>query len=188
MISASSEPGAEEDGSGPALIILARLNLTYVASRGIEYAATTTLPEGSPEFLGDIILAPAHALIPRFLWASKPLQNVGLWYLNEVMNEGMWLDYSSSTAMGPFTYLNFAGGPIAVVLGFLSVGILQRGLFDGLRGFGGGGLIVLFGLLGILVNIDSAFNSMFIGIIRLLPILVIVQYVLLCRPRQWSAK
>lgn len=64
------------------------------------------------------------------------------------------------------------------------MGILQRGLFDGLRHFGGGGLIVLFGLLGTLANIDSAFNTFFVGIIRLLPILVVAQYVLLQWPRR----
>lgn len=182
MISAGSE--ADDGGEGPdtALSILARLNLTYIASRGIEYAATRALPEGSPDFLGDIVLAPAHALIPRFLWDSKPLQNIGLWYTREVMEFGGV--ETSSTDMSPFTYLNFAGGPLAVILGFLSIGILQRGLFDGLRGFGGGGLIVLFGLLGTLVTISSTFNANYIAIIRLLPILVIVQYVLLRQPGQ----
>ncbi|MHB0866224.1 MAG: hypothetical protein ACYC6B_02945 [Thermoleophilia bacterium] len=162
------------------LSFLARSNLTYVASLGIEYAANNELPAGSPEFLGNIILAPAHALIPRFLWDSKSLQNIGLWYTNQVMG----LDFYSSSAMSPFTYLNFAGGPLAVIIGFLIVGIFQRGLFDGLRHFGGGGLIVLFGLLGTLVLIDSAFDTFFIGIIRMLPILVVAQYVLLQRPRR----
>lgn len=162
------------------LSVLARSNLTYVASLGIEYAANNELPAGSPEFLDDILLAPAHALIPRFLWDSKPLQNLGIWYTNQVVG----VDSYTSTGMGPFTYLNFAGGPLAVILGFLMVGILQRGLFDGLRHYGGGGLIVLLGLLGTLVIIDSAFNSFFVGIIRFLPILVVAQYALVKRPRQ----
>lgn len=151
-----------------------------IASLGIEYAAKNELPAGSPAFLGDIFLAPAHAFIPSFLWKSKPLQNIGLWYTNQVLG----FTFFSSTAMSAFTYLNFAGGPLAVILGFLMVGILQRGLFDGLRHFGGGGLIVLFGLLGTLVNIDSAFNAFFVGVIRFLPILVVVQYVLLRRSRR----
>lgn len=178
-----SSIGADDGGEGPSmgLSFLARSNLTYMASLGIEYAANNKeLPAGSPEFLGNIILAPAHALVPRLLWDSKPLQNIGLWYTNQVWG----LDIYSSTAMSPFTYLNFAGGPLAVILGFLIVGILQRGLFDGLRHFGGGGLIVLFGLLGTLGNIVSEFNTFFVGIIRLLPILVVVQYVLLQRPRR----
>lgn len=167
-------------GASTWLWMLARSNLTYVGSLGIEYAANSELPADSPDFLGDILLAPVHALVPRVLWGSKSMQNIGLWYTQEVMGLGHY----SSTAMGPFTYLNFAGGPLAVVLGFLAVGIFQRALFDGLRHFGGGGFIVLFGLLGTLVNIDSAFNSFFIGIIRFLPILVVVQYMLLQQRRR----
>ncbi|MDQ3776856.1 MAG: hypothetical protein M3461_22145 [Pseudomonadota bacterium] len=184
-------PGFSSFGAGDGgerasmwLSLLARINLTYVASLGIEYAAKNELPAGSPEFLGNIILAPAHALIPRLLWDSKPAKNVGRWYTQEVIG----LYHFSSTAMSPFTYLNFAGGPLAVILGFLIVGILQRGLFDGLRGFGSGGLIVLFGLLGTLVYIDSTFNSLFINIIRFLPLLVGAQYALLRRPRRSCAE
>lgn len=176
MTSASSvNPVEGGERASTVLSIFSRNNLTYIASLGIEYAANKELPAGSPAFLGDIIFAPAHALIPRFLWGSKSLQNIGLWYTNQVMG----LNFYSSTGMSPFTYLNFAGGPLAVILGFFVVGILQRGLFDGLRHFGGGGLIVLFGLLGTLINIDSAFNSFFISLIRFLPILVVAQYVLL---------
>ena len=185
MTSASSidaDDGGERASTG--LSFLARSNLTYIASLGIEYAANKELPDDSPKFLDDILLAPAHALIPRLLWDSKPLQNIGLWYTNEVMG----FDFYSSTAMSPFTYLNFAGGPLAVILGFLMVGILQRGLFDGLRHFGGGGLIVLFGLLNTLVIIDSAFNTFIIGIIRFLPLLVVAQYLLLRRPRRSCAE
>lgn len=182
LTSASSVNANDGGGlSSTALSIFARSNMTYIGSLGIEYAANHhELPAGSPEFLGDIIFAPAHALIPRFLWESKSLQNIGLWYTNQVMG----FDFFSATGMTPFTYLNFAGGPLAVILGFLMVGIFQRGLFDGLRHFGGGGLIVLFGLLGTLVNIDSAFNTFFISLIRFLPILVVVQYVLLRRSRR----
>ncbi len=90
------------------------------------------------------------------------------------------------------TGLDFTGLIIATVaaLGvlFLLVGIFQRGLFDGFRHFGGGGLMVLFGLLGALINIDSAFNSFFVSIIRFLPILVVVQFVLLQRTRQTCAE
>ncbi|MBU2604244.1 MAG: hypothetical protein KKA32_19110 [Actinobacteria bacterium] len=185
MTSANSS-NADDSGerASTGISFLARNNLTYVASLGIEYAANNELPAGSPKFLGNIILAPAHALIPRFLWSDKPLQNIGLWYTNRVMGH----EFYSSTGMSPFTYLNFAGGPLAVIFGFLTVGILQRGLFDGLRSFGGGGLIVLFGLLGTLVIIDSAFDTFFIGIIRFLPILVVAQYVLLQRPRRSCAE
>jgi len=169
------------EGDSTPLKILARLNLTYIGSLGLEFAANhKELPRGSPAFLNDIILAPAHALVPRFLWNSKPLNTIGLWYTNQVVG----FDHYTSTAMSPFTYLNFVGGPLAVIFGFLLVGILQRGLFDGLCHFGGGGLIVLLGLLGTLVDINSAFNSFFISLIRFPPILVVAQFVLLQRSRR----
>ena len=90
--------------------------------------------------------------------------------------------------MSPFTELNFAGGPLAVILGFLVVGILQRGLFDGLRHFGGGGLIVLFGLLSTLRVGEGTFYTFFIFIIRLLPLLTVAQYLLLQRSRRSCAE
>ncbi|HEY9278152.1 MAG TPA: hypothetical protein VIO87_08120 [Methylotenera sp.] len=179
IVSAITTPSNTNDVSGRAstgLSVLSRTNQTYIASLGIEYADNyKELPQGSPAFLNNIILAPAHALIPRFLWNSKPIENNGLWYTNEVVGN----DSFSSTAMSPFTYLNFAGGSLAVIVGFFVVGVTQRGLFEGLRHFGSGGVLVFFGLFGTLVNIDNSFNSFFINIIRLLPILVILQYLLL---------
>ena len=182
MISATNaDSGGNEDRHSTSLEFLSRNNLTYVGSLGIRYSNLhSILPEGSPAFLENIFLAPAHALIPRFLWKSKPLENIGQWYTYQVMG----LNMISSTAMSPFTYLNFAGGPLAVILGFLVVGVVQRGLFDGLLHFGGGGLIVLLGLLSLLTNIDSAFDSFFVSLIRLFPILVFVQFLLLRRVRR----
>lgn len=175
----SESLNAQADGprASTALSVLFRMNMTYVSSLGLEYAANNEMPIGSPEFLADIMLAPAHALVPRLLWKEKSMQNIGLWYTREVVGH----QYYSSTAMSPFTYLNFAGGPLAVIIGFVLVGVLQRALFDGLRGFGGGGLFVLLGLLGTLSIIDSAFNTFFIGIIRFLPFFVAAQYLLLQR-------
>jgi hypothetical protein len=180
MVNAGSDAN-NEDGVGTSLSVLARMNLTYVSSKGIEYAATNRLPDNSPDFLGDIFLAPVHAVVPRFLWDGKPFQNIGLWYTTEVMGYGLEDGILSSTAMGPITYLNFAGGPLAVVVGFFIVGMLQRILLDGTRPFGGGGLIVFFGLLRLLVMVDSAFNTIFASIIRLLPLLLVTQYFLFYR-------
>ena len=169
----SSNTGEDNSAS---IELLARTNMTQIGSFGIEYAAKTSqLPANSPAFLGNIFLAPVHALIPRFLWSSKPLETIGLWYTQEVIG----LNMNSSTGMTAFTYLNFAGGPLAVCLGFWFVGVAQRASFDGLRSFGGGGLIVLFGILNTLANIDSSFNGFFVNLVRLPLILVVAQYALL---------
>jgi hypothetical protein len=161
------------------LQVLSRMNLAYVGSFGIKHASETPRQKDAPRFLENILLSPAHALVPRLLWPSKPLQNVGAWYNREVLGND---DYSSS-GMGPLTYLNYAGGGLAVILGFLLVGVLQRGLFDGLRHHGTGGLFVFLGLLGTLGVISDTYNSFLVNVFRLLPMLIVAQYVLLHRTR-----
>jgi hypothetical protein len=156
------------------LSVIIRNNLTYVASLGIEYSANHSLSDDSPQFLKNILLAPVHAVIPRLLLPEKPIKNEGLWYSQKVVGH----DLLNSVDMSPFTFLNFAGGPIAIIFGFLFIGVIQRGLFDGLRVYGAGGLIIIFGLLSTIGTIESSFNSVIIGIIRLFPMLVVAQYVL----------
>lgn len=175
----TSSPGA---ASAPLILkVFSRINMTYTGSLGIEYAADhSELPKGSPEFLYDILMAPVTAVVPRFLWAGKSLDNSGLWYTNEVMN----IDVYSASAMSPFVFLNFAGGTFAVLLGFFVVGFLQRFFFEGLRYSGGGGLLVLFGLLTTLTAIDNAFSSFIMEVIRFFPILVFVQYFLVRSAKQ----
>src|SRR3546814_15261390 len=81
---------------------------------------------GSPTFLTNIALSPAYAFIPRVIWKEKPSGDLGLWYTHVVMGLGSY----SSTAMGPVTYLYFAGGALAVFVGFMGFGILQKVLLD----------------------------------------------------------
>ena len=157
---------------------LERSSMTSIASLGIEYAAEHELPPDSPAFLENILLAPLYAVVPRAFWSGKPVMNIGQWYTHEVV--GM-LGSDSSTGMSPFTYLNFAGGPLAVILGFLAVGIFNGDYFDGLLAFGSGGLIVFLGLLGNLAIVDSSFNTFVNAIVRVLPLLIVAQFLLLQR-------
>jgi hypothetical protein len=174
IISAATTGSAPDTGALTALRVLGRVNWTYVGSLGIEYAAEGDLPPGSPDFLANIFWSPAHAIVPRLLWDTKPLQEVGLWYTRQVVGQ----DSLSSTAMSGVTYLNFAGGALAVAGGFLLVGFVQRALFDGLRVLGPGGWLVILGLLPTVVVFESAFDTFPVGIIRLLPVLTIAQYFL----------
>jgi hypothetical protein len=161
------------------LSIASRSNLSYIASFGIEFADRyPSLPDGSPDFLGDLFLAPLHAWIPRLIWNSKPLGNLGLWY-NQVV---MGMSHFSATAMGPFTYLYFAGGFIAVFFGFFFIGVAQRGLFFLLQpAFSVAGATVFLAMLGALVSIDSSFNSVIITLCRELPLLLMLQFLLFRR-------
>jgi len=174
MFGAKADDVSRAD-EGPAvwLSFLNRVNMTYVASRGIEFAHRGPLPEDAPNFLSDILLAPFHAVIPRLLWESKPFQDIGLWYTRYVFG----YDFLSSTAMSPFTYLYFAGGVVAVCMGFFAVGVVQRVWWELFLLGGGSGFVVNYlGILSGLVAIDSAFNTFFIGLMRLFPLLLLAQY------------
>lgn len=157
---------------------LARLNLTEIASFGIEYADKSQLPPESPQFLNNIFLSPIHAVVPRFIWSGKPLGDLGIWYNRVVLGH----DFHNSVGMSPITYLYFAGGFLAVILGFLFLGILQR-ILCGFRTFGGGGTIIYFGLLNTCLGMSDSFNEVPLYFIRLLPLLIIVQSLILFRKR-----
>lgn len=182
---AGSRVGESTEQAVAVVAIASRSNLSYVASFGIEFADRyANLPAGSPNFLGDLILAPLHAWIPRLIWNSKPLGNLGLWYNQEVMG----MSHFSATAMGPFTYLYFAGGFIAVVIGFFFIGVVQRCLFFLLQpsvSLAGGAIFLA--MLGTVVAIASSFNGIIITLCRELPLLLLMQWLLFRRrPRSLS--
>lgn len=172
--------------SAPMVLAFAsRLNLSYIGSFGIDFAdANRMLPDGSPAFLQDIVRAPLHAWIPRLIWESKPLGNLGLWYNQVVMEK----DHFSSTAMGPVDYLYFAGGSIAVFLGFFFVGTVQRCLYFLLQPQSStAGAVVLLAMLTPLTIIDSAFNGFIVTLCRDLPLALLLQYLLFERQTGRSA-
>jgi hypothetical protein len=152
-----------------------RVSDVATAANGIEFAERwEVLPEGSPAFLKDILLSPLYSVVPRFLWEGKPINDVGLWYTQVVMGEGT----TSSTAMYPVTYLNFAGGAWAVVLGFLVVGVVQSALFRGVSAHRGAALFVAVCLISSLGHVDSVYYTFFISLIRNVPLLFALQWLL----------
>lgn len=165
--------------AGVVLSLVARSNLTYPGSFGIDFKdATANLPLGSPNFLQDILLAPAYALIPRILWPSKPTGTLGLWYNQVVMGGSTY----SSTAMGPITYLYLAGGAVAVFIGFFLLGIMQRFLFFVLSpGQSMPGAIVLLAMLGSIAIIGSSFDAIIVALCRELPMLILLQHIIFRR-------
>lgn len=173
----------EADSAPVYLSVAARSNLSYIGSFGIDYAdAYQDLPADSPAFLEDLYLAPLHALIPRFIWDSKPLGQLGLWY-NQVV---MGMSHFSSTAMGPFAYLYFAGGYLAVGIGFFVIGVLQRAWWFLTTPWQNlAGATVFLPLLGTLTNVDSAVNGIIINLFRDIPLVLILTHLLLRRaPRR----
>lgn len=181
MTAASGQGGigaAGDDGPGTPLTILARTNLTYIASMGLEYADRAPMPEDAPNFLLDIFLAPLYAVLPRGLFEFKPANTLGLWYYNEVMG----VPGFSSVGMSPFTYLYFAGGALAVALGFFFVGIAQRAMAEVfLASPQPGAAIPFLVLLPTLAVIDSVFYSTVISLLRMLPLALLLQYMIFRR-------
>lgn len=168
---------AEPDGpvARTTASLFVRVSDVATAANGIEFAARwDVLPEGSPEFLKDIALSPLYSVVPRLIWEGKPINDVGVWYTQVVMGEGT----TSSTAMYPVTYLNFAGGAVAVVLGFLAVGIIQSALFRGVSAHRGAAVFLAVCLSGSLGHVDSVYYSFFISLIRNLPLLFALQWLL----------
>ena len=126
-------------------------------------------------------MAPLHALVPRIIWTSKPLGTLGLWYNQEVMG----MNHFSSTGMGPFTYLYFAGGFFAVFIGFYFIGIVQRNIFMLLQpGRSISGTAVYLACLTPLVMIDSSFNSIIIFFCRDFPLTLLFMLMLLKKRKQ----
>ena len=156
--------------------ILARGNVTYIGSLGVDYAdANDELSSTAPAFLEDIFLAPAHAIIPRAIWTSKPLGELGFWYTQEVMGVQIF----SSTGMGPLTYLYFAGGGIAVAAFFFLLGILQRWLWFMLQPWASlSGAVIFLSLLTIVSIVDSSVNGVIINFVRMFPLMIVLSRLL----------
>ncbi len=144
-------------------------------SRGLEYAAThESMPPTAPRFLYEILVSPALAIVPRFVWSSKPTLIHGAWYYEEVLGGAP----GTSVSISAIVYLNFAGGLFAIVLGFFVFGVVQRVMFKGLIAYGAGGLLVFLMMLSSLRVLD-VYYAYIITIIRLLPVALLLQYYLL---------
>jgi hypothetical protein len=181
--SAEERPAQQSDRSPLALTVACRLNLTNAGSTGLEYAGAGALTDQDPAFLDNILLSPAYAWVPRLLWPNKPLGTLGLWYNQVVMGR----PHDSAEAMGPVTYLYFAGGLPAVTLGFLLVGLLQRlaiFLLQPWNSLPGG--VVFLALLSRLATIDSSFDGFLISLFREVPLLLLLQFLLFCSSAQPS--
>src|SRR5262249_44187150 len=100
-----------------------RLSITLFSAAAIHYDETEGLDDGAPEFLKNLILGPAYAVIPRFIWNDKALGNVGVWFTRSVCGQ---VTSTSSTGFGPVGYLYFVGGVVGVCLGFVAIGFVQR--------------------------------------------------------------
>lgn len=175
---ASRETAQSSSSTGTApvwLHVLTRSSKTYVGSLGIAYRDDHDwLPEGSPAFLRNLLLAPLYAVIPRILMPDKPTGTLGAWYTSAVVGQ-YWS--MSSTAMSPVTYLYFAGGITAVASGFAFFGGLLRLLYFWTQPHDvASRIFVYLVLLPQMTQIDSAVDGMLVGLIRTIPLLLVLNY------------
>lgn len=183
MATAQRGSDTEIEGGAPTWVkILARSSLTADGSVGIAYKdARESMPEGSPKFLTNMLLAPAYAWIPRVIWTEKPAGNLGLWYTRVVMRRNTL----SSTASGPFTYLYFAGGILAIPVFFGLLGVLHRAFFFLLSpAEKPAGALIFFAMLPTLSNVPTALDGMLVDMIRTLPLILLLHFALFRRSGQ----
>jgi hypothetical protein len=156
-----------------------RMNLSNIGAHGIDYADDPARHSSDdPNFLQNILMSPAMAFIPRAIWPSKPLADTGQWYTNQVLGKQI----NSSTAMGPVSFLYIAGGVTAIVVFFLIIGMMQRALFVWFNPFVSfGGTVIYLAVVGNLAFINSAIDSMFVTMIREVPLILILSHLIISR-------
>lgn len=80
----------------------------------------------STEELKNIVLSPLYAIVPRFLWESKPMGNFGKWASVNIAGS----TEANSVGITPQGYAFLVGRFPGIVLYFLLAGIVQRFLFN----------------------------------------------------------
>ena len=169
---------SEEYKPNTLIAFFARSNVTKSGAPALVFADDNpVLPPGSPEFLKELIMTPLYAVVPRFIWQSKPLANLGLWY-SQVVNGS---DTLSSFGMGCFTYLYFVGGFTAVLIAFYIIGIVQRTIFILLQPSKTiPGSIVYLVCLPVISTL-SEFSSIITLLCRELPLTLLLMFILFRR-------
>ncbi|QDG51681.1 hypothetical protein FIV42_13250 [Persicimonas caeni] len=177
IASGKVDTGYSADVSDTAIEVLARKNTTAFAAMAMRAKEDGVIKHKSQVFQRDLLLSPAYAVIPRLIWRSKPTQDIGEWYNRVVLGN----PFRNAVGMSPVGYLYIAGGALAVLLGFLVLGLTQRVLLEGFLFAGAGGVIVFLGLLDNMVRIDNAFYAVFVEMIRYVPLLFVAQLLLFRR-------
>lgn len=135
------------------------------------------VPSNAPKFFENLILSPVLAFVPRLIWSSKPVTNDGHWFNINVL--GAPPDTKTAVGMGPVSYCYFAGGYLTVFLIFYFIGFLQRILFVTFVDGSLGGWLIYLALLPSLVTLPSNIGGMLTGLFRIIPFVILVQYLVI---------
>lgn len=167
---------------GTLMQVSSRANQTSVAAISIWYEDEEN-PRPEVEKAGptlkSIFTSPIRAVIPRLLWPNKPtVATIGEWFRIHPFG-GPVEGSNTSVGMSMIGYLYIAGGVGAIIVCFLILGVIQRSVFSAfLSARGGGTLLVYIGLLSVFVKLPTAFDFVIIDIIRLAPLIIILQFFL----------
>jgi hypothetical protein len=154
--------------------IVSRNNYLLSAAKSIDFSHSTGLDNRAPDFLEKIYTVPLQAFIPRIFWRSKPIEDYAGWFSYVVWGG----TFTASVDMSPIGFLYFAGGLVAVIIGFFVFGIIQKTVWNFyLRG--GGQILIYFGFLTSVIIIGSSINGTLVNWLRNLPVFIILQSLLL---------
>ncbi|MEM7583033.1 MAG: hypothetical protein AAF560_06610 [Acidobacteriota bacterium] len=176
----TSEEGARflrADRAPLLLEVAKRLNLTLMAAIAIEFKDDGRLTEEDPDFLRNILSSPAFAVIPRFLWPTKPYEDIGGWFNKTVLGRS----FTNAVGMSPVGYLYLAGGATVVAAVFFLIGVWQRVLAEGLLPAGSGGCLLFVSQLKVFVLMPTSVYPILVSAIRTLPMVGVVQWAMFKR-------
>lgn len=150
-------------------------NFSFSAN-AIEFKDKYGVPDNNnPDFLGSIIYSPALAYIPRFIWKSKPRDQIGAWYEDSIMQSP---NYSAS-AFGAIGYTYYAGGILGVFLVFFFFGLMQRLIAETFLKMNSlPGICVYLALILPITMIYSEIGGVITGFLRLIPVVILAVYLI----------
>lgn len=157
--------------------IASRFDLMGMSAVGIAFVRGGGYVEKSAEFAESLYLSPILAFVPRAVWPDKPSYSSGVWFNSVVL--GKTEDDTTSVGMGPVAWLYLMGGFAGVAIGFVGLGIVQALMFDGVARAGAGGMIIFLGAAMTLVMVPTDVGPAFTGMLRMLPLAFVAQFLLL---------
>ncbi|MDB9770278.1 hypothetical protein OAB98_04955 [Gammaproteobacteria bacterium] len=150
-------------------------NFSFSAN-AIEFKDKYGIPDNNnPDFLGSILYSPVLAYVPRFIWQSKPRDQIGAWYEDTIMQSP---NYSASS-FGVIGYCYFAGGILGVFLVFFFFGLMQRFIFETFLQMNSlPGVCAYLALILPVTMIASEIGGVITGFIRLIPVVILAIYLI----------
>jgi hypothetical protein len=103
-------------------IFATRQDVLTSSASVIYHKDTRGLEKSDPNFLRDLISTPIYAIIPRFLWNSKPEFTYGLWVREKIHG----LSRDSSSAIGVIGYLYLVGNFMGILVIMFFLGFVER--------------------------------------------------------------